>query len=583
MIDFAPSIIVLIFILLFFAHAAASVLFWVYLWQLKEYHTGRFLDHFRTEKGRRIFLNWKFGVKFAFLAAFAAPFFVSLSGVLDDTVSAESGYLSQTFLYGMLACLLFLMVLYVMEGLRVIRRAYKRTLLVPKRTLKTILLSGVSFLASAGILVFLLRPSEWAHVWESVDLFGVVAFRFWGLLLYDIVLLPLVVSGIVLAFQPFAAIAKRGVLKRATRKRASLKKLKVVGITGSYGKTTTKEFLAHILSKKFWTVKTPEHKNSEMGIAQTILQDLTDEHEVFVCEMGAYNKGGIALLSDMAKPDIGIVAGVNDQHLALFGSLANLASAEGGGELAGAIPPHGVMILNYDSPRLRELGQWLSLWNPNLSRVVWCSAKEQKDVWAGEAVVEKDKVRFVLHDEGGSVKTEVPAFGGHAIENILLATAVARELGMSLEEIAEALKDAPAEACAMRLEQGKKGIDIIDSSYSANPDGVLAALEHIKLWQGRKIVVMPCLLELGKASKQAHEEIGRKIGQVCDEAIITSKDCFSDLEKGAKEGGMKEGSMIFLESSKSIAREILQIAKKGDVVLLEGRVPAGLKFALLAE
>jgi len=494
---------------------------------------GRFLAHFHTAKGKRLFFHPFVALKLALLVLW---FF-----------EAEIATLLLVFLY-------------VGETALLVNAARTKTLLFPVLTRKTaVLVFSALFLQSvflAGALLYIL---------DSL---------FLALLLFDVLSL-LIGSLVVLLWQPYTIFERSRMLRRAKKKRGMLKNLKVVGITGSYGKTSTKEFLAHILGKKFVVLKTPEHKNSEMGIAHTILYDLTDEHQVFVCEMGAYSKGGIKLLADMVKPTMGIVTGVNEQHLGVFGSGMNLFSAEGGGELVQSLPQDSILILNDDSRQLHELGPWLQLWNPNFVNYLWCSAKTHKDFFAKDVVVAKDQVSFTMvgKDEK-EAKVAFPLVGGHNVENVLLAAAAAEVLGMSIEEIAEALRDAPAQAGAMLKKQGKQGIDILDSSYSANPSGVFAVLEHLKLWEGKKIVVMPSLIELGPASRQVHVKIGRKIGEVCDMAIITTADEFPALLKGAKEKGMKEKDMFLSENPKEIAEKILEIAKKGDVVLLEGRVSA---------
>lgn len=518
-----------------YLRTARALLFTLYLWQVKEYHIGRFLAHFRTAKGKRLFFH---------------PF-----------VAAKLALLTLWFFAPQTATL-FLVLLYVGETVLFANAARTKTLVLPALTRKTaVLMFSALFVQSvflAGALVYLLSS------------------LFLALLLFDILSLA-IGSVVVLAWQPYTAFERGRVLSKAKEKRDKLKNLKVVGITGSYGKTSTKEFLAHILSKKFVVLKTPEHKNSEMGIAHTILYDLTDEHQVFVCEMGAYSKGGIKLVSDMAQPTMGIVTGVNEQHLGVFGSGMNLFSAEGGGELIAALPKDSTLILNDDSRQLHELAPWLQLWNPNFGRYIWCSTKAQKDFFAKDVVVAKDQVTFTMvgKDEK-EAKVALGLVGGHNVENVLLAGAAAQELGMSTEEIAEALKDAPSEASAMTLKEGKNGIEIVDSSYSANPTGVFAALEHIKLWEGKKIIVMPCLIELGSASYELHVQIGRKIGEICDMAVITTADEFSALLKGAKEKGMKEENILLSENPREIAQKILAAANKGDVVLLEGRIPAAI-------
>ena len=516
-----------------FIRTARALLFTLYLWQLKEYHIGRFLAHFRTQKGRRLFLH---------------PF-----------LPAKLALLALWFFQKEIAIIL-LLVLYGGETGLFANAARKRTLLLPVLTRKTVVLTlslfFVQALFLAGVLIFF------------------ADFLFPALLLFDLFSL-IIGTVVVLLWQPYTILERRRILKRATEKRKKQKNLKVVGITGSYGKTSTKELLAHILQKKFVVLKTPEHMNSEMGIAHTIVYNLTDEHQIFICEMGAYSKGGIKLLADMAQPTIGIVTGVNEQHLGVFGSGMSLFSAEGGGELVQSLPQEGVLILNDDSKQLHELGPWLQLWNPNFVNYVWCSAKTRKDFFAKDIIVAKEKVDFTMVGrDGKEAKVILSLVGRHNVENVLLATAAAKELGMSIEEIAEALRDVPKEAGAMLLKKGKQGIEILDSSYSANPTGVFASLEHLKLWEGKKIVVMPSLIELGPASFELHVTMGQKIGEVCDMAFITTQDEFPALLKGAKEKGMKEKDIFFLENPKVIAEKILAVAKQGDVVLLEGRIPS---------
>ena len=526
---------ILLLPIFWFIRTARALLFALYLWQLKEYHIGRFLAHFHTAKGKRLFFHPFVAAKLALLA---------LWFVQKETA------------------IILLFILYAGETGLFANATRKRMLLLPVLTRKTVVLALSLFfiqaLFLAGVLIFF------------------ADFLFPALLLFD--LLSLIIgTTVVLLWQPYTIFERRRILKRATEKRKKQKNLKVVGITGSYGKTSTKELLAHILQKKFVVLKTPEHKNSEMGIAHTIVYNLTDEHQIFVCEMGAYSRGGIQLLADMAQPTIGIVTGVNEQHLGVVGSSLSLFSAEGGGELVQSLPQEGVLILNDDSKQLHDLGPWLQLWNPNFANYVWCSAKTKKDFSAKDVVVAKEKVSFTMVGrDKKEARVVLSLIGGYNVENVLLATAAAVELGMSIEEIAEALSDVPEQVSVMHLKKGKQGIEILDSSYSANPTGVFANLEHLKLWEGKKIVVMPSLIELGPTSFKLHTAIGRKIGEVCDMAFITTQDEFPALFKGARKMGMKEESMVFSENSKMIAEKILKIAKKGDVVLLEGRVPAGI-------
>ena len=334
-----------------------------------------------------------------------------------------------------------------------------------------------------------------------------------------------------LAFQIPTAISKNIFLKKAKRKREQFKDLLVIGITGSYGKTSTKEFLATILSEKFNVLKTKEHQNSEVAISRCILNELNSEHEIFVVEMGAYNRGGIKLLCDIAKPKIGILTGINEQHMVTFGSQENIIKAKY--ELIESLPEDGVVFFNGKNKYCVEL-------------------------------YNKTKIRKYLY--GGAAK-----FFGE--ENLLGAIKVAKELGMTDDEINQAVDKIENKLPGILLKEGINGIKILDATYSANPDGVMAHLEYLKSFAGQKVIVMPCLIELGKASKEIHQGIGKKIAQVCDLAIITTRDRFKELKEGALETGMKSENILFLENPKEILEKIKQFCKSGDVILLESRIP----------
>jgi UDP-N-acetylmuramoyl-tripeptide--D-alanyl-D-alanine ligase len=349
------------------------------------------------------------------------------------------------------------------------------------------------------------------------------------------------------------------------------RQIKVIGITGSYGKTGTKEFLTTILSKKYKVLSTKDHQNSEMGIAKCILENLTPEHEIFVVEMGSYQKGGIKLLCDIVKPEIGLVTGVNEQHLSLFGSLQNLLSAEGGRELADALPNNGLLILNGDNKFCLDLYKKT---DKNTKTYSLHRGKINSDIWAEDETITKKNISFMAiskNKEANYFKVDV--LGKQNIQNLLAAILTAKELGMDMAEISEACENIKEEQAGMILKQGKHKINIIDSSYSANPNGVLADLDYLNIFENKKVVVMPCLIELGKKSQDIHEKIGQKIGKTCDMAIITTKENFENIKKGAIYSGMSAKNIIFCENPNDIYSMITLFCKSEDTVLLEGRVP----------
>lgn len=522
---------------LWFFRTIKYVLFWLYLWQLKEYHIGRFLDHFSTYKGKKLVSNPLQSFKILLAVIFL---------------------LSQS----LFTWLLFFV--YLAESLLFLKAIFQKRIKKPVITFKT------AFLLLVLVFVVFLFPIFLSFITQNE-----AVFYFW-LLVFDI-LTPVVVSAVVLLFQPFTVFSRNKTLAKAKKKMESFPNLIVIAVTGSYGKTTTKEILSTILSKNFNVLKTKEHQNSEMGIAGCILKDLKPEHEVFVVEMGAYKKGGIKMLADIVKPKIGIITGVNEQHLSLFKSMENLLSAEGGVELIKALPKDGLIVFNGDNKYCLDLYR-----KTNIKKNIYAEKRDKidTDIWAEDVTVEKDSISFLAIQKTNSpaggreaVPFKVNVLGRQNIQNILGAVLVARRMGMNLQDIAEACKNIKQEQSGMVLKQGKHGINIIDSTYSANPDGVKADLEYLKVFNKKKVIVMPSLIELGGKSKELHEKIGKSIARVCDMAIITTKDRFEDIKKGAVEGGMKKANVMFCDNPTDLAMTISLFCTSGDAVLLEGRVP----------
>ena len=282
--------------------------------------------------------------------------------------------------------------------------------------------------------------------------------------------------------------------------------------------------------------------------------------------MGAYNRGGIKLLCDIAKPKVGILTGINEQHMATFGSQDNIIQTKF--ELVQALPEDGLIILNDSDPKIKNEKLKMKNYNPKLKNIKLYSITEKEDIWADNIKVEKESVFFrVSSKDGDSVDFRVNLIGGHNVLNILGAAAAAKELGMNLEEIAKACEKIEPRQSGTQIKRGVEGLNIIDATYSANPSGIISHLEYLKTWHGKKIIVMPCLIELGPASKEVHERIGKKIGEVCDLAIITTKDRFKEIKEEAG------GKAVFIESPREIFGRIKSIARPGDVIVLESRVP----------
>ena len=524
-------------------------MFWTYLWQLKDYHLGRFIDHFRTEKGKKIFFNEAFLFKIFLLLLLIFRFSILILSV----------------------AIFLLLAVYFSEALLSVLAFSKKDLRKPVFTKKIIFLSSVLLILLFLFLVFL----------NYIFSFGArgEVFAVFYLLLFDLIT-PFIVSAAILFFQPFSFLAKYLLIEKAKRKRRTLRDLLVIGITGSYGKTSTKEFLAEILSQKFRVLKTKEHQNSEVGISQSILKDLRKEHQIFIAEMGAYNRGGIKLLCQIAEPKIGILTGVNEQHMATFGSQQNIIKAKF--ELIESLKEDGTAILNDSSPKIKNEKLKIKNYNPKLKNIKFCSINEKEDFWAEDIKTEKESLSFkVFSKDGDWANFKLNLLGAQNVESILLAACCAKGLGMKLGEISLVCQKFRPEQEGMILLKGKNGLNIVDSSYSSNPSGVLAHLEYLKIWPGRKAIIMPCLIELGSASKEVHYRIGEKIGQICNLAIITTKDRLREIREGAIKEGMKAENIIFLENPGKIKEKINDFKGENDIVLLEGRVNKEIVRALI--
>ena len=533
------------------------VLFWIYLWQLKEYHVGRFLDHFNTYKGKKLLFGNLPIFKFILL------FFL----------------LTNHYYFPLVFYILLLD--YITESTLFIINILRKNLKIPKFTFKTLFLVLISFILTALFLskAYNLSPQGGA------PFAGKESFSFtFSILVFDI-FIPLIISFIVLFFQPFFVLTRNRILKKAKEKIKKFPNLIIIGITGSYGKTSTKEFLATILASKFNVLSTKDHQNSEIGIAKCILNDLNKNHQIFVVEMGSYKKGGISLLCDIVKPKIGIVTGVNEQHLALFGSMENLLSAEGGRELLKSLPKNGMIVVNGDNKYCLNLYKLTEI-----KKRVYTLHKDKidSDIWTEDIVVEKKSISFIAMtreksrwqdyrgssmESGEMAHFDINILGKQNAQNILGAILVAKELGMSLEEIALACKNITQKQAGITIKNGVHGIDIIDSSYSSNPDGVMADLDYLNIFPQKKIIVMPCLIELDNESDEIHREIGKKIAEVCDMVIITTKEKFEEIKSRAMTGGMPQDNIKFSENPKEIFNIVTTFCKSGDAVLLEGRVP----------
>jgi UDP-N-acetylmuramoyl-tripeptide--D-alanyl-D-alanine ligase len=338
--------------------------------------------------------------------------------------------------------------------------------------------------------------------------------------------------------------------------------LRVIGITGSVGKSSTKELVAEVLSRKYHTYKNPGNYNNEIGLPLTVL-NLGSGYERLVAEMGFYYPGEITFLCDIAKPEVGVVTNVGTVHAERAGSQE--AIAKGKAELVQALPaaPQGIAILNYDDPFVRPMA------DRTRAQVLFYGLDPKADLWADEIQGRGLKgIQFRMHYQGKSVRLEVPILGRHSVQTILRAAAVGFTEGLSWQEVTEGLVGSNTQLRLVAV-QTNSGALILDDTYNATPESTLAALDLLEELQGQKIAVLGDMLELGQYEKQGHELVGKRAAEVVQHLIAVGPRG-RIIADTARQVGMPPTAITCVESATQAANVLKYNLRAGDVVLIKG-------------
>lgn len=345
------------------------------------------------------------------------------------------------------------------------------------------------------------------------------------LLLADKLLGPIVALFVSISNLIFTIYKKEKILK-AARIIQYADHLKIIGITGSYGKTTTKELIAQILSQKYKVLKTLGSQNTDIGIAERIISSDLQKYDFFVCEMAAYKRQEIAGICNMliSRIEIAVITGINEQHQSLFGSLENTKKAKF--ELIEAVNLNGTAVFNGNSKHIEDM-------------IDWAKRKRLKVLTVDSSLVKK--LPSQIH-------------GTHFQENLSLAITVAVTTGMNDNEIRKSIDKVKLPSQTMNI-INRGNLHLIDNTFNSNPDGVYAALEYLNKFKGSKILVLQPLIELGRYTKQIHNKIGKMAGQICSQIVLTNKNFNNYITEGVKENKSKilvgklpkitEGAVLF--------------------------------------
>ena len=355
--------------------------------------------------------------------------------------------------------------------------------------------------------------------------------------------------------------------QKAINKIKSMKSLKVIGITGSYGKTSSKNILNDILNIKYNAMPTPKNFNTPFGLMITINNYLDKFTDVFIAEMGACQAGDIKELCDLVHPKYGIITRIGVAHLATFGSRENIQKTKF--ELIESLPSDGVGILNGDD-------EWQRSYKiKNNCKIKWIGIdSEDVDVRATNITLSPSGTKFDCYFKGDNkpYQFKTKLLGYNNVYNILAGIALGREFGMTIEQLqAGVSKVKPVEH---RLELKRVGdINIIDDAYNSNPTGAKMALDVLKLMPGKHIVVTPGMIELGSEEYEKNKEFGNQIAESADEVILVGAEKTKPILEGLKEKGYDENKIHIINDVLKAFPLIQELKENETYVLLENDLP----------
>ncbi len=335
--------------------------------------------------------------------------------------------------------------------------------------------------------------------------------------------------------------------------------VRVVGVTGSIGKSTTKEAIAAVLAQRYRVLKSEGSFNNEIGLPLTLLE-LTNEHQYAVLEMGSYGPGEITQLTGMAHPQIGVVTNVGPVHLERMGTVERIAEAKS--ELPAALSADGVAVLNGDDARVRAMA------GQTKASAFFYGLSPTCDLWADRVEsLGLRGLRAQFHYRGEMATVETPLVGAHSVYTALSAAAVGLVAGLTWHEIAAGL--GAARRIRLIEQPGFSGSTLIDDTYNSSPDSALAALDLLSSLPGRKIAVLGAMFELGSYELEGHQRVGARVREVA--ALLVAVGQLGGLiADGALAGGMPAGQIVRVADNERAIAELKALIRPGDVVLIKG-------------
>lgn len=446
----------------------------------------------------------------------------------------------------------------------ILRKKHKKPLVMTKRVWR--LYAVVALLSAGGVAATAIctRGEVYAYVYNG--------FRITLFLLLVICILSWAVVYIALyLLMPVETAVNNGYKKDAMRRLKAMPDLKVIGITGSYGKTSTKHYLQRILSEKYETLMTPGSYNTPMGVVRTIREMMKPYTEVFICEMGAKQKGDIKEICDIVHPQIGIITAVGPMHLETFKSIENVQATKF--ELADAVPADGLVVVNNDF----EYCAGRPVENTRCIRYAAASLDGAEYVAEDIKYCPEGTVFTLKGPDGLSIPFETKLVGECNVSNLVAAIIIGLKLEVPVAKIQYAVRRIEQVEHRLSMTRTPGGITIIDDAFNSNPSGSKMAVDVLAQFPGKRIIVTPGMVELGDRQYELNKEFGRYLGDRVDVAIIVGEYNREAIVDGIKESGLNESALHIVDTFPEAQALLGGMMAAGDAVLYENDLPDSFK------
>lgn len=451
----------------------------------------------------------------------------------------------------------------IVKIILIFRKKYKKPLVFTQRVWRLYSLGAAIALASFLAVALNLDPDKaysagYSGLSITLGILPAICTISW---------LPVIMAALILI--PVEKAIRNRYIADARRILRSMPSLRIIGITGSYGKTSTKHYLHRILSEKYDTLMTPGSFNTPMGVVRTIREQMKPYNEIFICEMGAKQKGDIKEICDIVHPEMGIVTAVGPMHLESFKTIENVQATKF--ELVDALPSTGLAVVNNDF----EYCAVRAVAGVRTVRYA-VTNPEGADYVAADVRYTPEGTKFtVIGPDGFRLPLETRLLGECNVSDILAAVCIALALGVEPDTIRYAVASIGQVEHRMSIKRTPGGVTIIDDAFNSNPAGSRMAVDVLSHFgdSGKRIIITPGMIELGAEQKNLNRELGRHIGKNVDIAIIVGEYNREAITEGVRETGFPEDRLHTVASFNEAQQLLSTLLAPGDTVLYENDLP----------